>query len=192
MSAIRIYWPVKSLVFVAGLIPVILGAGCATSPIEPPPAEPEPEIQPQPVPRDWIPVVRYGRYTLMELAPQVAQHNLLFQVVDVSMPASLDATVGDALSHVLLRSGYALCEDDPAVSALYDLPLPAAHLQLGPLFLRDALLTLTGSVWDLQVDEVARQVCFTRADTADSTSPHADPTPTNSAQSFPVRKGGQP
>jgi type IV pili sensor histidine kinase/response regulator len=40
--------------------------------------------------------------------------------------------------------------------------LPAAHLRLGPLFLRDALLTLAGPAWELQVDDVTRRVCFTQ------------------------------
>jgi len=76
------------------------------------------------------------------------------------MPTEPDATVGDGLQHVLQRSGYALC-DDLQVAILYEKPLPAAHLQLGPMFLHDALLTLAGPAWKLQVDDQARQVCFT-------------------------------
>lgn len=63
---------------------------------------------------------------------------------------------------MLLRSGYTLCEAGSDVAVLHDLPLPAAHLQLGPLFLRDALLTLAGPAWELHVDDVARRVCFTQ------------------------------
>src|SRR5690606_36843848 len=81
-------------------------------------------------------------YTLVELVPEAAQQDLLLQAIDVSMPATLPATVGEALRYVLLRSGYTLCEADPDTAALHHLPLPAAHLRLGPLFLRDALLTL--------------------------------------------------
>jgi type IV pili sensor histidine kinase/response regulator len=154
--------------------------------------EPEPEAQVLPVPRDWIPVVRYGRYTLVELAPQVAQQNLLFQVVDVSMSATLQATVGDALRHLVLRSGYSLCDDDPAIASLHDLPLPAAHRQLGPLFLRDALLTLAGPAWDLQVDDVTRQLCFVRADTADSAPPAVDASTVEPATTLSATAGGQP
>ena len=54
-------------------------------------------------------------------------------------------------------SAAAVCAE---AAALYDLPLPAAHLQLGPLFLRDALLTLAGPAWELQVDDTTRRVCF--------------------------------
>ncbi|MAO61256.1 MAG: hypothetical protein CL549_07725 [Alcanivorax sp.] len=160
MPTIRLHVPAKNLALIAGLIPAILGAGCAST-VPPVPAEPEVETTPPPVPSNWVPIARYGRYTLVELKPQAAQHNLLLQVVDVSMPGLPDATVGDGLRHVLQRSSYALCDSDPRVAALYDLPLPAAHLQLGPMFLHDALLTLAGPAWELQVDDRARQVCFT-------------------------------
>ncbi len=143
------------------LVPVILRTGCATTPVSSAPVDPEVETESPPVPSDWVPVARYGRYTLVELTPQAAQHNLLLQVVDVSVPATLHATVGDGLRYVLQRSGYSLCDDDPEVAALYELPLPAAHLQLGPMFLHDALLTLAGPAWELQVGDRARQVCFT-------------------------------
>lgn len=106
-------------------------------------------------------MARYGRYTLVELVPEPAQRDLLQQAVEVSIPPMLDASVGDAMRHVLLRSGYRLC-DAPEAAALYALLLPAAHLRLGPLMLRDALLTLAGPAWELSVDDVTRQVCFSR------------------------------
>ena len=114
--------------------------------------------------------MRYGRYTLVELVPEPAQGDLLQQTVEVSIPPTLDANVGDAMRHVLLRSGYRLCDAAaaaalyalPLPAALYALPLPAAHLRLGPLVLRDALLTLAGPAWDLWVDDLTRQVCFSR------------------------------
>jgi type IV pili sensor histidine kinase/response regulator len=109
-----------------------------------------------------VPAVRYGRYTLVELPPTAAQRDLLSQVVEVSVPDTLHASVGDALRHLLLRSGYRLC-DGADSEALLGLPLPAAHYRLGPMLLRDALLTLAGSSWRLQVDEPQRQVCFVRA-----------------------------
>lgn len=106
-----------------------------------------------------MPVVRYDRYTLVELIAQPAQRDLMQQIVEITIPPTFDATVGDALHHVLLRSGYRLCASAEA-TALYTLPLPAAHLHLGPLTLRDALLTLAGPAWDLFVDDAFRQVCF--------------------------------
>tara|TARA_A100001391_G_scaffold65342_1_gene40960 strand:- start:44742 stop:45245 length:504 start_codon:yes stop_codon:yes gene_type:complete len=159
MPTIRLYFPAKSLILMASLISAIMAAGCATPTITTPPVEPEVEIPPPQVPSDWIPIARYGRYTLVEMKPRAAQQNLLLQVVDVSMPSKPDATVGDGLRHVLQRSGYALC-DDIQVVTLYEMALPAAHLQLGPMFLHDALLTLAGPAWEMQVDDRERQVCF--------------------------------
>ena len=64
-------------------------------------------------------------------------------------------------------------------ATLYALPLPAAHLRLGPLMLRDALLTLAGPAWELSVDDLTRQVCFSRhgAPTFLSANPPGTATP---------------
>lgn len=146
------------------LAAAILASGCTSSNshIASAPAQTAfqtPELtEPEP-----IPVVRYGRYTLVELAPTPPQRDLLQQVIDVTIPESSRTTVGDGLRHVLKRSGYQLCESAPAADELYSLPLPAAHQQLGPMTLRDALLTLSGPAWDLKVDEPSRSVCFARA-----------------------------
>ena len=134
-------------------------SGCTTTPatpdhIEAPPDETGAEQR-------LVPVARYGRFTLVELVPEPAQRDLLRQAVEVSIPPMLDASVGDAMRHVLLRSGYRLC-DAAEAAALYALPLPAAHLRLGPLMLRDALLTLAGPAWELSIDDSTRQVCFSR------------------------------
>jgi type IV pili sensor histidine kinase/response regulator len=98
---------------------------------------------------------------LVELAPEVAQRHLLRQLIEVSIPPTLDASVGDALRHVLQRSGYRLC-DTPETKTLYVLPLPAAHLRLGPMTLRDTLQMLAGPAWVMSVDDLTREVCFKR------------------------------
>ena len=138
------------------LLLAVLTAGCATQP-SPTPAQEKVAV---PVP-EYIPVVRYGRYTLVELTPTAAQQDLLLQVVDVSIPDTLHASVGDALRHVLRRSGYQLCKG-PESAALSRLPLPAAHYQLGPMQLRDVLLTLVGPARGLHIDHAARHVCFSQ------------------------------
>jgi type IV pili sensor histidine kinase/response regulator len=121
-----------------------------------------------------IPVTRHGRYTLVELMPEPVQRDLMRQIVEVSMPPALDMSVGDALRHVLRRSGYRLCETGEAAT-LYALPLPAAHLHLGPLMLRHALSTLAGPVWELSVDDVSRTVCFQPRGAADVVREPAKP-----------------
>ena len=166
------------------LITGCAATGTASTPTAPD-SLPEPavlvrSIAPEPEP-SLIPVARYGRYTPVEMVPEPAQRDLLRQVIEISIPPTLDASVGDALRHVLLRTGYRLC-DAPDAASLFTLPLPAAHLRLGPLPLRDALLALAGPAWDLSVDDAARAVCFTRVAVvhASSTSPVAA-TPASSA-----------
>lgn len=148
----------------------LFGLGCTTIPA---PTTPVPTrnaasapaasafATPDALPPGLVPVVRQGRYTLVELVPSAAQRDLMQQVVDITMPSTSDTTVGDALGYVLLRSGYRVC-DSADTSALYALPLPAVHLHLGPLMLRDALQALAGPAWDLSIDEANRQVCFNR------------------------------
>ena len=148
------------LIRLPGLLLAAMASGCAmTNAVPPTPASKVTDIAPEAV-MEFVPVTRYGRYTLVELAPTAAQHDLLLQVVDVEVPGTLGATVGDALRHLVLRSGYRLCDEQSA--DLLALPLPAAHYRLGPVLLRDALLTLAGPVWDLQVDDGERKVCFIR------------------------------
>ena len=106
--------------------------------------------------------------------PTAEQRNLLEQVVEVSIPSSAEAvTVGEGLRHVLRHAGYRLCEASPAEAALFRLPLPAAHRHLGPLILREALLTLAGPAWELQVDDVRRVVCFVQRPAEVAPSPVA-------------------
>ncbi|WP_046482702.1 PFGI-1 class ICE element type IV pilus protein PilL2 [Pseudomonas veronii] len=167
--------------------------GCATTmaPPAPPDIEETSRVLVLATP-EFIPVVRYGRYTLVELAPAAAQRDLLLQIVDVSMPEDVRATVGDGLRHALKRSGYQLCETAHTAIELYSLPLPAAHLHLGPMTLRDTLITLAGPAWDLHADDRNRQVCFvsTGAKESETTTNSELPAP-KAAQTFPLA-GGQP
>lgn len=98
----------------AALAEAILLSGCAmtaapatSAPVEDAPALPAPATSsPNPAAStDITPVVRYGRYTLIELVSEPAQRDLMRQVVEVVIPPSLDTNVGDALRHVLRRSG---------------------------------------------------------------------------------------
>lgn len=180
----------------AGLLAAALASGCATTtaPLVPNAIE-EVASVPEPEASEFIPVVRYGRYTLVELAPSAAQRDLLLQTIDVSMPEDARATVGDGLRHVLKHSGYQLCETAHAVTALYALPLPAAHLHLGPMTLRDALLTLAGPAWEVHADDRTRQVCFEQPGRDAGTEPVPGLPAAEAAQTFPLPpsiSGGQP
>ncbi|UQI33956.1 PilL N-terminal domain-containing protein [Pseudomonas bijieensis] len=135
------------------------------------PTAPVVETATAPPPAPYIPVQRYGRYTLVELAPEAAQQNLLLQVIDIDLPSTWSVSVSDALRYALLRSGYQLCEPTAENASLFALPLPAAHLKLGPMVLRDALQTLAGPAWSLQINEQLRQVCFVPSTNHTATGP---------------------
>jgi len=109
-----------------------------------------------------LPVVRQARYTLVEVRATDAQQDLMRQIVNVELPSTEDATLGDALYVILLRSGYRLCTGHEDTHDLAALPLPAVHNPLGPLTLRESLDVLAGRGWQLEVDESIREVCFTR------------------------------
>ncbi|RIJ09688.1 hypothetical protein DXT77_14660 [Pseudomonas sp. 91RF] len=139
------------------LLTVSLG-GCQIN--ESPPAIPPTPLSSEQSSERYIPVQRFGRYTLVELKPEPAKQDLLLQIIDINLPAAWAITVGDALRYVLMRSGFRLCERTSENAALFALPLPAAHLKLGPIVLREALQLLAGQAWLLQTDAQLRQVCF--------------------------------
>ncbi|MEN1478072.1 integrating conjugative element protein pill, pfgi-1, partial [Pseudomonas aeruginosa] len=77
-----------------GLLWSVLAGGCATATVpHAPDAFEEVSTAPEPEVPEYIPVVRYGRYTLVESVPTAAQRDLLLQTIDISMPADARATV---------------------------------------------------------------------------------------------------
>lgn len=161
-------WP-----FAALAVSVLL-TGCATdSPAEqavikpslPPtptrvPEQVRPDIYPEGAQAEPEPVVRYGRYTLVSTSPRAEQRDLLSQIIDVTIPSTMNPSVHDAMSYVLQHSGYRLCPAQGDVQVLYGLPLPASQAQLGPMTLRNTIQILAGPAWQVSVDEVARRICF--------------------------------
>ncbi len=146
-----------------GLLALVVLPGCTTAtatshdPIVPPEVQPSHIESPAAA---TIPVIRAGRYTLIELIADAPQRDLMQQIVEVSFPPPVGATVGEALRYLLMRTGYQLCDSSPANETLDSWPLPAAHLHLGPLTLRQTLEVIVGPAWTLQVDESTRRVCF--------------------------------
>lgn len=134
--------------------------GCVTTSSLDPAGTDDPSFAIGPTP---VSALRQGRYTLIELRPESSQADLQQQIIDLRIPAIGAPTVGDGMRYVLRHSGYQLCPEDPALSSLWSLPLPAAHMQLGPLPLNQVLQLLAGSAWRLSLDERARQVCFVAA-----------------------------
>lgn len=120
-----------------------------------------PDLYPNGVQPEKEPVVRYGLYTLVSTQPDAGQRDLMAQIIDVTIPSSMNPSVKDAMQYVMSRSGYSLCPAEAGhVNILYTRPLPAAQYKLGPMTLRNTLQVLSGPAWQVKVDEVARQVCF--------------------------------
>ena len=142
-------------------------AGCAQqepAPAPGPDSSRNPELlQPDLYPKGGVaePQVRYGRYTLVNTAPETEQRDLMAQIIDVNIPANMKPTVRDAMQYVVNRSGYSLCGPEQGhVNILFTRPLPAAQYKLGPMSLRNTLQVLAGPAWQVKVDEVVRSVCF--------------------------------
>lgn len=110
---------------------------------------------------DYAPhVVRYGRYTMVEVGATAEQADLMSQIIDTRIP-SVNPTVRDAMSYVTQMTGFSLCEAESAsLGTLYSRPLPAPHYRLGPMSLRDTLQVLAGPAFELRIDPVYRTVCF--------------------------------
>lgn len=106
--------------------------------------------------------VRVGRYTTISPVPTREQSDPLSVVIQVSFDPQI-ATVGESLTHLLIRSGYRLANQtssDPYLSILLSRPLPQVHRHLGPIRLDAALTTLAGPAWDLVVDPVNRLISY--------------------------------
>ncbi|VFT58921.1 PilL [Pseudomonas aeruginosa] len=97
-----------------------------------------PDLYPNGVQPEKEPVVRYGRYTLVSTQPDAGQRDLMAQIIDVTIPSSMNPSVKDAMQYVMSRSGYSLCPAEAGhVNILYTRPLPAAQYKLGPMTLRN-------------------------------------------------------
>lgn len=150
------------------LLALVLGCTTQTEPTPEPtfessrnPALLAPDLYSNDASSENKPVVRYGRYTLVSTLPEAGQHDLMAQIIDVTIPTSMHPNMRDAMQYVLDRSGYALCSADTEhVSILYGRPLPASQYKLGPMTLSNTLQVLAGPAWQVQVDEVKREVCY--------------------------------
>jgi type IV pili sensor histidine kinase/response regulator len=111
--------------------------------------------------------IQVGRYSLLAATPTEAQAELLATTMTVQFPERIQ-TVGEAVRYLLQRSGYRLAATEsigPDTAALFALPLPAVHRSLGPITLKDALETLSGSAFRLVQDPVHRLITFERCAT---------------------------
>lgn len=132
-----------------------------------------------------------GRYTTAAAQPPAELSRPLEVVVALSFPRSTVVTVGDALTHALVRSGFRLSESDLGAQAVafLALPLPESQRQVGPYRLQAVLDLLVGSAWDWRSDPYRRIVWFVPVGAAASATPvpSAD---ISQVQAFPVATPG--
>jgi conjugative transfer region protein (TIGR03748 family) len=190
--------PMKAIpTFTVPLISIVL-CGCSTTGTS---STPVPEIDratmasvghypPTSLHAGFTSPIRYGRYTLAATSPRADQVDLLGQIIDIRIPDSTSPSVHEAMAYVLRHSGYHLCPGDEDVQQLYAHPLPASHYRLGPISVRDALITLAGNAWGPEVNEKARSICFA-ARTKPSLAQAAAPSVVPSSTTAPFTGGDQ-
>jgi len=106
--------------------------------------------------------IQVGRYASAKAAATHYQKDLLSVVIQTTIPAHVD-TVGEAMTFLLMRSGYELAEpkrQGEYVPQLLSKKLPYAHRKLGPITLKDALLLIVGDAYWMKVDPVHRLIAF--------------------------------
>ncbi len=111
--------------------------------------------------------LQVDRYSMYSATPTAAQKDLLAATVTLRFPDRIQ-TVGESIRYLLQRSGYRVAAPDIAedeTRVLFALPLPAVHRSLGPMSLRDALLTLAGPAFQLVQDPVHRLITFEQCGT---------------------------
>jgi len=103
-----------------------------------------------------------GRYITVLQKPLSAQRDLLSQTIQIRFPNQIN-TVGAAITHLLRYSGYSLVaknQTSPALKNTLQKSLPLVDRELGPITLRDALITLAGPAFTLAEDPLNREVNF--------------------------------
>ena len=108
-------------------------------------------------------VTQVNRYATVANKPLSAQVNPLLSVQQVHFPQKI-GTVGEAVRHWLLYSGYSLVEENAMPSVLPEVlnqPLPQVDRELGPLTVSEGLEVLVGKeVFSLVADPLHRKVSF--------------------------------
>lgn len=108
--------------------------------------------------------MQVGRYTTTVAAAPETAARPLDVYVQLSYPRQTVQTVGDAVRHTLLRTGWRLVEPSalaPQAANLLNLPLPESQRVVGPYRARTVLEVLTGPNWQWHEDPIQRLVWFT-------------------------------
>lgn len=107
-----------------------------------------------------------GRYSTRSVQPSPAAAEPLAVVVQLSFPRQQVVTIGDAVRHTLLRTGFTLVEPvalAPEAARFLLLPLPESQRELGPWSVQAVLDVLLGAPWHWHHDPLQRRIWFTVA-----------------------------
>ncbi|HYE71661.1 MAG TPA: hypothetical protein VD932_09085 [Aquabacterium sp.] len=110
--------------------------------------------------------VQVGRYTTLAPVLSEADTEPLAVVAKVHFPRSTVSTVGDAVRHLLLRTGYRLAGEDrldERARDLLDLRLPDNQRVLGPYRVDTMLGALVGRSFSLVADPASRVITYVAA-----------------------------
>lgn len=110
-----------------------------------------------------------ARYTTVPAAPEASRGQPLAVIATVHFPRATVSTVGDALQHLLARTGYTLVpaeQLDPVAAQLLNLSLPESQRALGPYRVDAMVRVLLGDGWTLQIDPLLRRIAFAPASVA--------------------------
>lgn len=105
---------------------------------------------------------QFGRYLSVTNAPTNNDPYGLNTTVQREFPSSV-RTVGQAINYTLDQTAYQLLpysQTTAAVRQMYSQRLPAYLRSIGPMPLKDALLSLSGNVYQLVVDPVHRLITY--------------------------------
>ena len=133
--------------FMAGLL--VAGAAAAQSP---------------PTTGDGLLVL--GRYTTQTADPPPGAGEPLDVVAQISFPRAQVRTIGEAVRHTLLRTGYTLADDaqlTPEADQFLALSLPESQREVGSYRVQAILDVLLGPTWEWHSDPVRRRLWFTVA-----------------------------
>lgn len=114
--------------------------------------------------------IKTDRYTLTKVEAQGDQRQPLTAILTMNFGIDI-RTVGEAITETLNGSGYRW-EQHGDDQTLASLPLPSVIRNLGPVRLKDALETIAGPAWTLQVDELRRTVWFDVNNYVANSQPH--------------------
>lgn len=134
--------------------------------------------------------MQVGRYTTAGAKSALQASDPLSVYARLSYPRQTVRTVGEALRHTLLRTGWSLVDTtalEPEAQALLAMPLPESQRDLGPYQVRTILGVLTGPSWNWGQDPIKRVVWFAPKRANDPRAAARQESATNASHASPQK-----